>query len=151
MHMKNITNIASLVFIAMIVLLTGLSVLAVWGFVDGSILSKSFSTIGLMGVVSFVIIVADKFIEHNDAGENLVQDGFTPGVIVQPAHIFSVMRIITVAILICAAVLLGFVGVLAIWDVLGSQVLYRSVSSIAIICFSSVTIILTCLNREKNQ
>ncbi len=149
--MKNLSNITAVVFIISVVFLTGVSVLGVWELFDSSILGKSYATIGLLCLVTLVVMVAEQFISKNHSEEMVV-----PGDnhIISPAatlHFFSVFRVITLAIVIASAAILGLLGVLAIWEVLSGSILYKSLSSIAIIGFSSLVIVLVCLGREDRS
>ena len=54
-----------------------------------------------------------------------------------------------IGVLIVAVTLLALFGVLAIWNVIADKdVLYRSLSSIAILAFAAFVVVITCLKRE---
>ncbi len=135
-----VQNTAAGLFIFCTTVLTGISVLGVWDFFSGDVISKSFETIGLLAFVAIVVIAASHY----------VGDTTKAAIPVAPNPIFRTIRTITVASLIGSAILLAFLGVMSIWNVINnSDILGRSMSSLAIIALSSFIIILICLEREQ--
>ncbi len=58
----------------------------------------------------------------------------------------------TLTILVVSTSVLAVFGVLAIWDVITDKdILYKSLSSVGIIAFSSLIIVMTSLEREGNR
>lgn len=54
-----------------------------------------------------------------------------------------------IGVLIATVSLLALLGVLAIWNVIADKdVLYKSISSIAIVAFAAFVVVMTCLERE---
>ena len=139
--MKSIQNFAAGFFITAVVILSFVSVLGVWKIFDADVITKSFETLGLLGLVAIIIMVAGKFIGN---GEEQAMP--TP-----PNPAFKIVRSVTVVVLIVCGVFLALLGVLAIWKVINNtDVLFKSLGSLAIIVFSSFVIIMTCLDREQN-
>jgi hypothetical protein len=58
---------------------------------------------------------------------------------------------VTLGALIASASLLALLGVLSIWEVMSSEVLTKSLSSIGVIAFSSFVIVMICLEKEKYE
>ncbi|CAN5135563.1 hypothetical protein BH11PAT3_BH11PAT3_0480 [soil metagenome] len=145
--MKKIQNSAATFFIFSIVVLTAISILGVWEIFGGEVIRKSFMTIGLLAGVSIVTIIAGRFMDANkapvlDAAGQPVPEEINPA--------FNNIRNSTVVVLITSIALLALLGVLSIWEVVSGPVLHKSISSIAIIGFSSFLIIITCLERVNH-
>ncbi len=139
--MKTIQNAASGFFILAVAVLSLISILGIWDFFSKDVILKSFQTLGLLAVISIVVIVAGRFI-GNSANETIIE---------VPNPIFNIIRRATLGILIVAAVLLAFLGICAIWEVItDKEVLYKSLSSLAILAFSAFIIVITCMEREKS-
>ena len=64
---KTIQNIALVVFVISVTVLTIVAVLAIWDFFSDDVLYKTLSTIGIITFASLIVIVAAKVIErHNE-------------------------------------------------------------------------------------
>lgn len=143
--MKKIEDAAAFIFVVAVAVLSIVSILGVWDFFKQDVINKSFETLGLLALVAVVVMVAGKFIE----GRSQQTDG---AVIVVPNPGFKVVRQITLVILIVSASLLAILGVLAIWEVVKDKdVLYKSMSSVAILAFGAFMITATSLEREGNN
>jgi hypothetical protein len=139
--MKTIQNVASSLFIVAVAILSAVSILGIWDFFNKDVITKSFETLGLLSIVSIVIIVAGRF----------VGGGEDPNTIVIPNPIFQTIRKVTLGVLIISAVLLTFLGICTIWDIISDkEILYKSLSSLGILAFSSFVIVITCLEREDS-
>lgn len=138
---NTIQNFAASLFVLCVVVLSAISVLGVWDYFSGDVIWKSFQTLGIVALVAIVVMVASKFVGDPE-------DPATPAM--QNPE-FRLIRNITMSTLIAASVLLAFLGVLSIWEVIADkQVLGKSLASLAIVGFSSLIIVLVCLEREKN-
>ena len=121
---------------------------------DEDVISKSSQTFGLLALVAIIVIFAGRFMDSrerpivsangnpNDLGSSMALD-------INP--LFTSIRHGTIAILVVSISLLALLGVLAIWEVLSGEVLNKSLSSISIIAFASLVIVITCLEREKHK
>ncbi|MBP6860497.1 MAG: hypothetical protein KBC38_02975 [Candidatus Pacebacteria bacterium] len=141
--MKAIQNIAAYLFIAAVAVLSIVSILGVWEVVEDDMIEKSFLTIGLLGVVAIVVIAAGRFIDTTpmDDMNSLAW-----------VAAFKSIRHVTLGSLIVSAVLLAFLGVLAIWEVIADmEVLMRSMGTLAVIGFASLIIVMVCLERENRS
>ncbi|MFA6077219.1 MAG: hypothetical protein WC735_04060 [Candidatus Paceibacterota bacterium] len=147
--MKKIQNGAAFVFIVSVFILTAISICGVWKIFSDDVITKSIQTFGLLSIVAVIVIIAGRFV---DSREQLAVSS-TGAVETVPFSnpAFTTTRKITLAILIISISLLAFLGVLAIWDVLSGEILNKSLSSIAIIAFASVVVVITCLEREKHK
>lgn len=135
-----VQNWAAGVFVASVAVLTAVSILGIWKVFDRDVIEKSLETLGLLALVSFVVIVAARYVGSATAS----------AVPPPPNPAFRATRNITLVTLIGSAVLLAFLGVLAIWDIIADeQVVYKAISSLALIGFSSFVIVLICLERER--
>ncbi|HEY4483657.1 MAG TPA: hypothetical protein VI752_00575 [Candidatus Paceibacterota bacterium] len=67
---KTIQNIAAGFFIASVAVLTILAVLAVWDFLAEDVITKSLTTIGILGFSSLVIIIAARALDNRQGGNN---------------------------------------------------------------------------------
>lgn len=140
--MKSIHNVASAFFIGAVAVLSVISVLGVWEIFGSDVILKSFQTLGLLAFIAVVIIIAGRFLEQKNT-EQMVP--FTPN------PIFKSIRQVTLGVLIVSASLLALLGILAIWDVItDKEVLFRALSSLGILAFSSFVIVITCLEREDS-
>ncbi|MEK7645198.1 MAG: hypothetical protein AAB391_02680 [Patescibacteria group bacterium] len=144
--MKTIQNIASGIFIGAVSVLSLISILGVWDVFNKEVISKSFATLGILAVVAVVVMVAGRFVGGGEA-----VDPLNPPVPAVPNPTFRIVRIATLGALIVSAVLLAFLGVCSIWEIITDKaILYKSLSSLAVIAFSSFVIVLTCLERENS-
>ncbi|HEV7449249.1 MAG TPA: hypothetical protein VGP13_01790 [Candidatus Paceibacterota bacterium] len=140
--MKAIQDAAAFFFVAAVMILSVISVLGVWDFFAHDVISKSFQTLGLLAVVSVVVIVAGRYIDARHSGQG------APAYVPNPA--FSMLRKLTLAILIMLAAVLALLGVMAIWDFIADKaVLWKSIGSLAVLAFGAFIIVLTCSEREK--
>ena len=127
-------------FIACLVVLTIIAVLGVWSIFQHDVIMKSFQTLGIVALVAVVIIVAGRFM---DASPMAAPSSST--------QMFKAIRYLTLTTLIASVSLLALIGVLAIWDVItDADVIHKSLSSIAIIAFSSYIAVAVCLERENH-
>jgi hypothetical protein len=143
--MKKIEDLAAYIFIIAVSVLSLISILGIWDFFDRDVISKSIQTLGLLAVVAVIVLVGGKFMEgrSQQAGE------VVPFV---PSPAFKIIRQITVTILIVSASFLAILGVLAIWEVIDDKdVLYKSISSVAVLAFGAFVIVITSLEREGNR
>ncbi len=150
--MKKIQDNAGLFFIACVALLGGVSVAGVWELLSNDVIGKSMQTVGLLAITAFVIIAAGRVIDHRKRAVEGVAGSDGDQIVPLDVHpAFIRIRHLTVVILIAVVSILALVGVLSIWDVVGGEVLLKSFSSMAIVIFSSVVMVLTCLEREGHQ
>jgi hypothetical protein len=142
--MKTLQDSAGLFFATAVSILSVISVLGIWDFFSQDVINKSFETIGLLALVAIVIIVAGHFVGNH-------ADSTVPSAPVMPNPIFKSIRYATLTLLIICVSALALLGVLAIWDVIPDKdVLYKSLSSVAILAFGAFVIVLTCLEREDS-
>ncbi len=147
--MKKVADIAAYLFILSVIILSVVSILGVWEFFQDDVISKSFQSIGLLAVVAVIVMTADHFLDRQVVAPDA---GLAPAVAVGGSKAaFRGLRVVTVSILILAVALLALFGILAIWEVVAGKVLHQSLSSIAIAAFSSLVIVVTCLEREGNN
>ena len=139
--MKRIQDAAGFSFITAVVLFSAVAILGVWKLLEQDVIAKSLETVGLLGLVAVIVIVAGRFV---DSKQQL------PGALpVLPNPKFRSLRRLMIGVLIVAVTLLALFGVLAIWNVIADKdVLYRSLSSIAILAFAAFVVVITCLKRE---
>lgn len=137
--MKKIQDAAAVIFILSIFVLTVVSVLGVWQFFDRDVIVKSFATLGILALVSVVIIGASKFLDS------------APASVYTPDPGFKLLRHVSLGILIFSASVLALVGILAIWEVIAqSEVLFKSLSSLGIVAFSTFIVVAVCMERERH-
>jgi hypothetical protein len=140
--MKTVQNAAAYLFIACLFILTVVAVLGVWNLFSHDVIIKSFQTLGICALVAVVVVVAGRFMDATP------ESGTSTTV---STDIFKSIRYLTLTTLIAAVSLLALVGVLAIWNVItNADVLYKSLSSIAIVAFSSYLAVAVCLERENH-
>ena len=60
-----IQDIATMIFIASVAILTLISLLGIWDILDSSVIYKSFSTIGIIGFAALVASISSKFLEKD--------------------------------------------------------------------------------------
>jgi|GEM_PF-1304310 len=147
--MKKLQNWAGFTFIFCTAFLTVVSVLGIWKVLNEDVVGKSTQTISLLAVVTVIIIIAGRFIDKRAeiASRDQVGAEISRTVEVNPA--FTSIRHATLGILIAAVTLLTLLGVLSIWDVLSGETLTKSLSSMALVAFASLVIVITCLEREN--
>ena len=141
--MKKLQDGAAFVFIICVVVLTVVSVLGIWKIFDADVIGKSLKTIGLLASVAAVVIVVGKFMDSRET-QNSSLANIEPSV--NPA--FISIRSGTVVVLVVSVVLIAFLGVLSIWEILSGDVLNKSLSSMAVLGFAFLVIIMTCLVCE---
>ncbi len=142
--MKKVQNSAAFIFITAVAILSVISIMGVWKVFSNDVIIKSFETLGLLGAVAAIVMVAGNYIEGKTT-----PDGQVVEVVPNPA--FRDIRRATIAILIVVISLLALLGVMAIWDIIkDKEVLYKTIGSMVILAFSSLIIVTVCLNREEN-
>lgn len=154
---KKLADGAAFALIQFILILTAVSLLAIWEYLGKDILQKSFYSVAFISIFAIVIIVAEKFLAHDapvaptaqipptDPAAITVQTG------IQESSVFTAIRRMSVIILIISATVLAFVGLLAIWDIFPKELTYKSTSSLAVLAFSSFLNVMICLQREKKN
>lgn len=145
--MKRIADLAAHIFNVAVIVLAFVSVLAIWDTLSKDVIGKSFQTISLLAVVAVIVLIADRFV---DSRKNKVDPATGQAIIETSSKSFTTVRHVTLSILIAAVAVLAIMGILAIWDVLGGDVLEKTLSSIAVIAFASFVIVLICLERENH-
>ena len=140
--MKAIQDSAAFFFVAAVATLSIVSVLGVWDFFAHNVINKSFETLGVLAAASVVVIVASRFIEAHQSQ--------VPAAPYVPNEGFRFVRRGTLAILIFLAALLALIGVMSIWGLIpDTKVLWKSISSLAILAFGAFVIVATCMERER--
>ena len=147
--MKKVQNGAAFVFIISAVILTIISICGVWKIFDVDVITKSIQTFGLLSVVAVIVIIAGRFIDSHE--QLAVSNNGVVESLPFSNPIFTSIRQVTLAVLIASISVLALLGVLAIWKVLSGEILNKSFSSITIVTFSSIAIVITCLEREKHK
>jgi len=138
--MKKIQNSAALFFIAGVFVIGIISILGIWDVFGTDVINKSFQTIGLLAVVSIVAMVAGKFVDSSASAD------------AEPVNpIFNTVRHMSITLLIISVVVLALLGVMAIWEVLSSDVIQKAIASIAVGAFTSFVTVITCLDRENHK
>src|SRR3989344_4174590 len=133
--MKSIQNIAAIIFIIAVVILSAVSIFGVWDFFSRDVITKSFQTLGWLVLVSIIVMVASQFIEKQPkpSGEEIIDI---------PNPMFKTIRRVTLSMLIVSVSLIALLGVLTIWEIIhDKQVLYKSFSSLAILAFMAFIIV----------
>ena len=142
--MKKIEDYAAFAFVYVVGILSVISILGVWDFLNKDVITKSFQTLGLLAFVAVVVMVATKFIEGRSQSP---QAESSIPVIPNPA--FKIIRQITLTLLIISVSILAILGVLAIWEVIKDKdVLFKSMSSVGILAFGAFIITMTSIQRE---
>jgi hypothetical protein len=137
--MKKIQDIAALFFITAVAVLSVISILGVWNFLEHDVIMKSFETLGLLAFAAVIVIVAGHFIGSH------AEVGALPEV---PNPLFNELRKGTIGLVIVSVSILALLGVLSIWEVVGKEILNKSFTSLLVIAFGAFVMILTCLERE---
>jgi hypothetical protein len=140
--MKKIANVAGYLFILSVAILTVVAILGVWDFATDETVWKAFQTIGLLGIVTLIVLFAERFIDRNPNLDN------SNTIAVER---FKAIRHFTVILLIVAIALLALFGVMSIWEILDEDVSSKALSSIGIVAFSAFLMIITSLNRENHK
>lgn len=139
--MKSLQNTAAGTFIFAVAILTIVSIFGIWDVFSSDVITKSFETLGILAVVAAIVMTSGKYI-HTD------QESMTPEL---PNPVFKSIRQTSLGVLITSVSLLALIGILSIWDVISDKdVLYKSLSSIAILGFGAFVIVMVCLSREGN-
>lgn len=141
--MKKLQNSAAFLFIGSIGILSLIAVLGVWDVLGHDVIWKSFQTLGVCALVAAIALIAGRFMDsHTEQASSDEMATITR---------FRTIRSLTLTLLIAAVSLLALVGVLGIWDIItDTTVLYRALSSIAIVAFSSYIVVAVCLEREQH-
>lgn len=120
----------------LVAVLAVISVLGVWDFFSGDVIWKSFQTIGLAAFVAIIVIVAGDYMEK---GKPLIV----------PANpVWSEIKKATLVILVIAVSLLALLGILSIWVIEDREILFKSISSLAILGLGGLLIAATCHHLE---
>ena len=144
--MNKLFSIASLMFMGSAALLSLVSILGIWGILDDSAVEKAFETIAFLGVVAIVMLVPGRFIDHNKISAHS-DEKFDARM---KTH-FADIRHASLIMLMTAGGWLGLIGVFSIWDMLERDVLFRSISSIAVLGFLTFITVIMCHERENTS
>lgn len=150
--MRKIQDTAAFVFIFCVGLLSLISVLGVWEFFNRDVIGKSFFSIGLLAVVAIIVMVAARFMDKSPEHLEVPQGSagaVEAAIVINP--LFTELRHLTLVVLIASVSLLALVGVLAIWEVIAGDTVYKSLATMGIFAFSSFIIVVTCLDRENHK
>ncbi len=148
--MKKIADIVAYVFILSVAFLSIISILGVWEVFTKDVISKSFQSIALLAVVSAIVLLADRFIDSKKEAPAEMGTGSAVVEISQSSG-FTVIRHVTLVLVIVSVVVLALLGLLSIWEVIAGTVVTKSITSIAIIAFSSFVVVLVSLERENHK
>lgn len=142
--MKKIQNVAAFIFMISVAILSVVSIFGVWKIFSNDVIIKSFQTLGLLALVAVIVMVAGYFMDDKSKEIQTVES--------LPNPLFKTIRKSTLVVLIASVSVLALLGVLTIWDVITNKdVLYKSLSSVFVLAFGSLLIVMTGLNRENNQ
>jgi hypothetical protein len=139
--MKAIQDATGFLFIGIVALFSAIAVMGIWEILGKDVIEKSLMTIGLLALVAVIVMVAGRFVGNRES---------TPGAtIVVPHPAFHSIRRLMIGVLIASVSLLALLGVMSIWDVIDErEVLFKSLSSIAVLAFAAFVVVITCLERE---
>lgn len=144
LRMNKFQDIVALAFIFIVLLLSGLSLLGIWGFIENDVIVKSFQTLGLIGFVTLIILAGSDHLDSKNKKESAE--------VLLPNPLFRILRNFTLKILIASAAVLALLGVLAIWDVIeNTSVFYKSLGSVGVIAFAAMVITIVSLNYEGGK
>lgn len=140
--MNKITNYISVAFVAVVALMATVSLLGIWEVLVDDVVEKSVLTVGFLVFVNMVIMLGYRFLSPEQKVEETDATW-------QP--LFTNIRTIALRVMIGSAGLLGLVGILGIWEVLDSEIFWRSFSSIAVLAISATVVTAVCLERENHK
>lgn len=139
--MKSIKNISAYFFIFAVAVLSVVSIMGVWDIFGEDVIWKSFKTLGLLAVVAMIVIISGDHISNSSKTGADIEE--------RPSPVWTEIRKVTVFILIVAVSILALLGVLSIWEVIEDKdVQYKTLSSLAILSFGALIVIVTCRNME---
>ena len=137
-----IQDMAAGLFVICVTVLTVVSIMGVWKIFSTDVIWKSFETLGLLALVAVIVIIASRF----------VGDPSVATEVAMPRPRYRAIRNITLATLIVSSSFLALFGVLSIWEIITDKdVVNKSLSSLGIIAFASLIIVMVCLEREQNE
>lgn len=140
-QIKKYQDGAGFFFVVAVAILTVISILGVWDIFGIDVITKSIKTLGLVALVTAIIVISGRFVRVSEKDKNSIPE--------QPSQAFLTIRRATLGVLIISVVFLALIGVLSIWEVITErETLHKSISSIAILLFSSFAIVAMCLERE---
>jgi len=138
--MKALQDTVGFVFIGIVALFSALAVLGIWEVLAEDVIEKSLMTIGLLALVAIIVMIAGRFVGRGQPSDIAI---------VVPHPAFHMIRRLMIGVLIVAVSLLALLGVMAIWDVIEEkEVLFKSLTSIAVLAFAAFVVVITCLERE---
>ncbi len=149
--MRKIQDLTALTFIFCTGLLATIAVLGVWAVFTEDVIGKSFSSVSLLSAVAVIVLVADRFLDvrkHGKLASAATMSRHTPG---KASPVFTIFRQVTVIVLVGLVSLGAFIGIMAIWDVVSGEMVYRWLATIAIGSFAAAMIVMTCLERENHK
>ncbi|MFA7216503.1 MAG: hypothetical protein WC095_00755 [Candidatus Paceibacterota bacterium] len=139
--MKSIKSASAYFFIFAVAVLSLISIMGVWDVFGEDVIWKSFKTLGLLAIVSMIIIAAGDHIINSYKNSSDIEE--------KPSPVWTEIRKVTVFLLIVSVSILALLGVLSIWEVIKDKdVQYKTLSSLVIISFGALIVIVTCKNME---
>lgn len=117
-------------------ILTLVGLLAIWGWVDGDIVWKSYSTIGVIGLAALVVVgiarVSSKYYGQ-------------PAAPAPESPTWKAMRNLILGIMGAAFLVFTVLSIAAIWNFVGGDTLWKAISSMGYL-FISAVILLVAFN-----
>lgn len=147
--MRKTKDFVSHFFILSTVFLTFISIYAIWSNNARDLFVKSFESVLLMLFVSLVILVASKYMHSDEELAALQNDEQGE---INSIETFKIIRKGTVSMLIGFTTILGFIGMMSIWDLFKDKtILQKSLASVSSLIFSSIVIIVVCILRSNKE
>lgn len=138
---SRIANAAAYFFIITTFVLTVVSILGIWGDFD-DVIGKSFLSIGLISFACLVILVIDGHYPKKTVSQEVAQ------AYLRSIENFAQIRKISFVVIIVSITVCVFLGLLSIWEILETDVFYKTMATMASIGFYSFITLIVCSRRE---
>lgn len=136
MH-KFIDLIAGL-FIGIVVAFAGVAILAIWDILSEDVIYKSMMSVGILGAVLFLVMVASNFLDKNEQATVLQN------------HTFAAVRRQASITLSLSVIFFAIVALMGVWEVVESRYLSDVYATLSVVAGASIVILVVALKRENN-
>lgn len=120
--------------VAAVSVLSIFGLLAIWEIIDSDVLWKSFSTIGVIGLVALVVIGISRVANNYYAGQ--------PAAPAVESQGWKAARNVILGVVGAAFLVFAAFSIAAIWGFTGGEALYHSLSSMLLLGCSSIILLI---------
>ena len=139
---SKVANISAYCFLILTFILTGICIISIWA-EFGGIMWKTFSSMGLVSLAFFVILVVDGSGHFRKPVQMDAVDSYMRAV-----EDYVLLRKVSFFVVIFTVTISVFLGLLSIWGVLEGIIIAKTLGTIMSVGFYALVTMLVCKQRE---